>query len=568
VTGAVSSGFPSTPGLVASNTYTYGTRYAPTGAASTLNLGTVAGVGKLFSTGGQLVMGFANEVMFNFFGKNPNQPNVISSLPISFVQPFLRGGGRAVTLEPLTQAERNLLYAVRSFMLFRQQFFVATLTGGQVQNFGVGFNLPGFSSVGGNSDPVIGYLIVVFNLVEIEVDRRNLAFFENLVSLYSELIQGEASGLSQLQVDQVMQRLITARQALFNDEITYRLQLDEFKMQMGLPPDLPLIVDMGLAQPFYEVFNEVDRWQRRANRSLSELPTIIAKIPDLEDIDIEGRSALAPYRNYRSTLSMTKFQPETEAGLEDLLETAVRIALEYRVDMMNFRAGLYDTWRQIRVTANALKGVLNVAITNNVYAPIASPNPFDFLSQARQFSLAFNAELPLVRVNERNNFRTALINYQRQRRSLQNSEDNLKVQIRNDLRQVHLAYINYEIAKRNFELNVRLKDQSFEQIVAPPAGGSQALAQAANAATQTTNLLNFQSNLITAQLALTNGWQAYQTNRLIFYRDIGILPYDEWEAFSELYPKQYHGPIIGHAPPGGRGFTAPPEARTATPESR
>ena len=81
-------------------------------------------------------MGFANELMFNFAGKNPQQPNVISALPISFVQPLLRGGGRAVTLEPLTQAERNLLYAVRSFGLFRQQFFVVTLTGGTIQNFG------------------------------------------------------------------------------------------------------------------------------------------------------------------------------------------------------------------------------------------------------------------------------------------------------------------------------------------------------------------------------------------------------------------------------------------------
>ncbi len=43
--------------------------------------------------------------------------------------------------------------------------------------------------------------------------------------------------MSQLQVDQVMQRLITTRQALFTDKITYRLQLDEFKMQMGIPPD-------------------------------------------------------------------------------------------------------------------------------------------------------------------------------------------------------------------------------------------------------------------------------------------------------------------------------------------
>ena len=43
---------------------------------------------------------------------------------------------------------------------------------------------------------------------------------------------------------------------------------------------------------------------------------------------------------------------------------------------------------------------------------------------------------------------------------------------------MHVSYINYEINKRVFELNVRLKDQSFEQIVAPPAGGTQALRKA------------------------------------------------------------------------------------------
>src|SRR4029077_12096085 len=175
---------------------------------------------------------------------------------------------------------------------------------------------------------------------------------------------------------------------------------------------------------------------------------------------------------------------------------------------------------------NALKGVLNVAITNNIYTAPNPSNPFEFLSQAKQFGLALNAELPLVRINERNNFRTALITYQRTRRALQTAEDNLKIQLRNDLRQVHIGYINYEIAKRNYELNVRLKDQAFEQIIAPPAAGGGGLAQSANAATQTNNLLQFQGNLIGAMLTLTNGWQQYETQRLIVYRDIGILPYD------------------------------------------
>ena len=90
---------------------------------------------------------------------------------------------------------------------------------------------------------------------------------------------------------------------------------------------------------------------------------------------------------------------------------------------------------------------------------------------------------------------------------------------------MHSTYINYEIAKRNYELSVRLKDQSFEQIVAPPAGGTQALAQSANAATQTTNLLKFQGRLITSMLALTNGWQAYRdgpVDRLSRHRHLAL----------------------------------------------
>ena len=166
------------------------------------------------------------------------------------------------------------------------------------------------------------------------------------------------------------------------------------------------------------------------DRQPRELPGIIGKIPQLQDIDIDGRSVLGIYRNYRAARSGSNFVPEDEDGLEDLLQAAVRVGLEYRLDLMNNRAQLYDAWRQIRVTANALKGVLNVALTNNIYTGPYTTNPFAFLSQAKNFSLVLNAELPLVRMTERNNFRTALINYQRQRRNLMNAEDNLKIQLR------------------------------------------------------------------------------------------------------------------------------------------
>jgi K+-sensing histidine kinase KdpD len=229
--------------------------------------------------------------------------------------------------------------------------------------------------------------------------------------------------------------------------------------------------------------------------------------------------------------------------------------------LMNARAALYDAWRQIRVTANALKGILNVSLTNQIFTPPTTTNPFAFVDQAKQFSLVLNAELPLIRLAERNNFRSAIIAYQRQRRQLQNSEDLTKFQLRQDIRQMQVSYINYQIARRNLVLNIRVRDQAFEQILAPPQTGAGAggIGQTANAATQTSTLLSAQQRLIQSEIQLINVWQQFQLNRLTLYRDIGILPYDEWEAFSELFPAEYRGPSLGSGTsnPGPAAAAAP-----------
>jgi hypothetical protein len=204
---------------------------------------------------------------------------------------------------------------------------------------------------------------------------------------------------------------------------------------------------------------------------------------------------------------------------------------------MNQRAALYDLWRQIRVTANSLMGVFNVTLTNQFLTPPTTTNPFAFLEQSKQFSLVMNAELPLVRLNERNQFRTALINYQRGRRTLMNIEDFTKYQIRSDIRNLHQQYLNYEIGKRNLVLTVRQKDQALEQIVAPPAGAA-GQGQQANAATQTNNVISAQGRVLGIQNALVIAWLQYELQRLQLYRDLGVLPYDEWEAFHELFPTE------------------------------
>ena len=92
---------------------------------------------KEFSTGGELLVGFANSFVWQFAG--PNSGVTSSLLNFSFVQPLLRNGGRVFIMETLTRAERNLLANLRAFQRYRQGFYAAVTVGN--------------SSVGGRAGP-------------------------------------------------------------------------------------------------------------------------------------------------------------------------------------------------------------------------------------------------------------------------------------------------------------------------------------------------------------------------------------------------------------------------------
>lgn len=529
-TGAINSGFP---GTNPSNVFTYRTKYAPGGQLSALNMGAVAGVGKLFSTGGQLLAGFANQLVFNFVGKTPIQPTVQSSLPLTFVQPLLAGGGRAVTLEALTNAERNLLYQIRLFARFRQELFTSITVGTSITNPGL-------------FDPDPGFILVLQALQQVENSGYNLAAFERALPVFSDLANGPDTGITPLQVDQMRNSVISARLTLYNARLNYRNALDQMKVQLGLPPDVTLSLDRSLIIGFKDSFDKLYKWAADPKRLLDDLPGLVSQLPELKDMEIDGRPVIKTLVSDPAQFFLTK-DAYSEQKLEDLLVAGERVALENRVDLMNARAQLYDAWRQIRVTSNALKGVLNVALTNQYITPTNNTNPFGFLDQAKQFSLVLNTELPLVRLSQRNNYRSAWINYQRQRRTLMNAEDNVKYGIRNEIRTLQVNWITYEINKQLFLLAMRQKDQALEQIVAPPQpGNSNATALVA---AQTSNFIQFQSSLLGSQNTLISTWVAYELYRLQLYRDLGIMPYDEWEALYELFPPRSVNRRDGGQPP-------------------
>jgi hypothetical protein len=522
------------------NSFLYRTEEAIGGQTSTLSLGTVAGIGKFFSFGGSLLTGFANQVIFNFTGANPIQPQVNSFIPIQIVQPFLRGGGRAVTLEPLTLAERNLLYDVRLFARFRQEFFVSVLgsPGGgaatAITTPGAAIGAAGVSSISGGGDPNIGYLNVLQQLQAVENQRKNVAAFESLLEAYRQMAEGAGSTLSQIQVAQVEASLQQQRLILIQQSNSLRQLFDQYKMQLGLPPDLPLVLDRGLIAEFNDVFGRMYEWFRREERDPIELDAFVEELPYLETITLDGRKVLGMEWDEKEKHRKIIGLAAEYSTQEEALLVAERIALENRLELMNARAQLYDFWRQLQVRQNALKGIFNLTVTNQLQTPPTTTNPFGFDSQAKQFNLVLNAELPLIRVNERNQFRAGEIAYRQQQRALMQLEDNIKLAVRSNIRNLVQQAEQYETQRRLLIVNLRQRDNTARNLFAPPpvtggAGGGDPTAQ-------TQQLTQSLQGIVQSQNSLIQLWVQYQTSRLTLYRDLGIMPYDEWEAYYELFP--------------------------------
>ena len=106
------------------------------------------------------------------------------------------------------------------------------------------------------------------------------------------------------------------------------------------------------------------------------------------------------------------------------MNLVVKTALENRLDLMNQKAQLVDSWhckpaQPWRPTA-LHSGVFNVEYNLNATTPPngSTPNPLAFSTANTQHQLIFNAQLPLVRIVERNQYRSTLIAYQQQRLGL------------------------------------------------------------------------------------------------------------------------------------------------------
>lgn len=215
---------------------------------------------KLTATGGELVAGLANSLVWQFSGEDTD--TLGSVFNFSLVQPLLRFGGRARVLERLTQSERTLLANVRQMEQYRQGFYVQVVAGrnpgdgpsrtGLVGQNGLGL-LAGLPSGRAGAAPIGGFLGVLQEQQTIRNRTANLAALRDSVTQLDAVFTAGRLP-SRLQVDQTRQAYYNAQSNLLVSRAGYQTRLDQFKINLGLPPRVPLRVE----DPLIDRFNFID----------------------------------------------------------------------------------------------------------------------------------------------------------------------------------------------------------------------------------------------------------------------------------------------------------------------
>ncbi len=259
---------------------------------------------RAFATGGNLVVGVANNIVWELSGPNSQSANTV--LDFAMLQPLLRNAGRDRVMERLTLAERNLLANVRSFERYRRGFYLNITTGRNIDTnvqrsggvFGVG--LSGFTGLGGGFSGVGGggggfsfggggvpdaggFIGLLQDQLQIRNAEENVARLgENLLVLENTLVEllttipedPEAIIRQRLQVSQSRSSLLSAQSALVTRRVTFQNSIDTFLTTLGLPP----YICVEIKDPALTRFELIDRELRMRREELIAVRTLVGRL--------------------------------------------------------------------------------------------------------------------------------------------------------------------------------------------------------------------------------------------------------------------------------------------------
>lgn len=257
------------------------------------------------------------------------------------------------------------------------------------------------------------------------------------------------------------------------------------------------------------------RKQLEAGQLKEVTPGLVVWLGDL--YRLIGESVLV---QARARLESVAVEP-----IELTSDDAFQTALLNRLDIMNNRAVLVDSWRLIAFNADALQSRLDVVASGDIST--ASNNPVSFRAPTANLRMGVQFDAPFVRLLERNNYRQSIIDYQRDRREFIQYLDGVHRGLRTLLRDLEQLRVNLEIQRRAVAISIRRVDLTQEDLnrpTAPAAPGQQASQLGPTAAL---NLLTALSDLRNTQDNFMSVWLNYYAGRIRLMRDLGIMTLDE-----------------------------------------
>lgn len=301
---------------------------------------------KLLATGGELVATLANSFVWQFAGPDGANINTLASL--SLVQPLLRAGGRAIALENLTDSERNLVANVRQMEHFRRGFYAQIVAGRTAGPAPVRSRLLITVLNAGGVTTASGFLGLLGDQVRIRNQRQNLRALQSNLRRLEAL--NEANKIDRFQVDFTRQQLFSSQVRLLGLVDSYDDRLENYKITLGLPSDLPVVISDPLVANFDLISPELmalreslgtllDR-VRPAGEPLpadlsSQLSTLLEQTRQhlaVVEKDVEGLNAAAPQRE--QDLQRLSSRPELARGDVDPQAYSVE-GLRQRVQAVN-----------------------------------------------------------------------------------------------------------------------------------------------------------------------------------------------------------------------------------------
>jgi outer membrane protein TolC len=395
------------------------------------------GATQTFKSGAKLGVRMAVDVAKLLTGDLDSAYGLFSDLSLSV--PLLRGAGRDIVTEPLTQAERNLMYAILDLERTKRSLAVEVAR---------------------------QYYAVLEQAAQLRNQEENLRGIE-LTTRRAEAL-GEAGRLPEVQVNLSRQQELTARDRLASAREGVLGRLDQFKVFLGLPAD--------------------------------------ARV-ELDESDLD---ALLTRSNMVGAVN--------EAS-------ALRIALERRLDLRMALEKLEDARRHVRIAEDALRTGLSMSVSASSGgrrgATEAAQGNVQLNWKRGRYGAGLQWDWPWERTKEQTAYRKSLLALEAAARAAEAAEERVKSEVRAALRALRQSANVYAIQQQAVRLAQRR------------VASTELLLEAGRA--QMRDVVEARDALLQAQNSLVSAAAAYRMAELEFFRALEMIPVREDGTMEDVH---------------------------------